>query len=147
MSMHSKTPRLSANDPRGLSVRAVDYWREVEGTSAQTRINRTGFNAAGHAVEQWDPRLWLLQMSDPLAPANLTTVYTLNGQVLHSDSVDAGTQIELKGLAAQTLFSWDSRQTRREIEHDNFQVLHQRIKLTPLRKFWLAWKLQALGRM
>ena len=35
----------------------------------------------------------------------------------------------------------------REIEHDNFQVLHQRIRLTPLRKFWLAWKVQALGRM
>ncbi len=35
----------------------------------------------------------------------------------------------------------------REIESDNFQVLHQRISLPPLRKFWLAWKMQALGRM
>ena len=35
----------------------------------------------------------------------------------------------------------------REIEHENFQVLHQRIRLTPLRKFWLAWKVQALGRL
>ncbi len=35
----------------------------------------------------------------------------------------------------------------REIEADNFQVLHQRVKLTPLRKLWLAWKVQALGRM
>ena len=35
----------------------------------------------------------------------------------------------------------------REIEAENFQVLHQRIKLTPLRKLWLAWKVQALGRM
>lgn len=34
----------------------------------------------------------------------------------------------------------------REIEHENFQVLHQRIGLTPLRKLWLAWKMQALGR-
>jgi 15-cis-phytoene synthase len=33
----------------------------------------------------------------------------------------------------------------REIERDNFQVLHQRTSLTPLRKFWLAWKVQALG--
>lgn len=33
----------------------------------------------------------------------------------------------------------------REIEHENFQVLHQRISLTPLRKLWLAWKVQALG--
>ena len=35
----------------------------------------------------------------------------------------------------------------REIERENFQVLHQRIALTPLRKFWLAWKVQALGRL
>ncbi|MET0311292.1 MAG: presqualene diphosphate synthase HpnD [Burkholderiaceae bacterium] len=35
----------------------------------------------------------------------------------------------------------------REIERDGFQVLHQRVSLTPLRKFWLAWKVQAIGRM
>ena len=35
----------------------------------------------------------------------------------------------------------------REIEADNFRVLHQRTSLTPLRKFWLAWKVQALGRL
>ena len=34
----------------------------------------------------------------------------------------------------------------REIEASNFQVMHQRIGLTPLRKLWLAWKMQALGR-
>ena len=34
----------------------------------------------------------------------------------------------------------------REIEASDFAVLHQRIALTPLRKFWLAWKMQALGR-
>ena len=34
----------------------------------------------------------------------------------------------------------------REIERAEFRVLHQRISLTPLRKFWLAWKVQALGR-
>ena len=32
-----------------------------------------------------------------------------------------------------------------EIESDGFQVLNQRVSLTPLRKFWLAWKVQALG--
>ena len=35
----------------------------------------------------------------------------------------------------------------REIELENFAVLHQRISLTPLRKLWLAWKVQALGRL
>lgn len=35
----------------------------------------------------------------------------------------------------------------REIEDEEFRVLHQRVSLTPLRKFWLAWKVQALGRL
>lgn len=35
----------------------------------------------------------------------------------------------------------------REIERDNFQVLDQRVSLTPVRKFWLAWRVQALGRL
>ena len=35
----------------------------------------------------------------------------------------------------------------REIERDNFQVLNQRVSLTPLRKFWLAWRVQALGKI
>jgi phytoene synthase len=35
----------------------------------------------------------------------------------------------------------------REIERDGFQVLNQHVSLTPLRKLWLAWKVQALGRL
>ncbi|MBC5768289.1 presqualene diphosphate synthase HpnD [Ramlibacter albus] len=35
----------------------------------------------------------------------------------------------------------------REIEREDFKVLHQRISLTPVRKLWLAWKVQALGRL
>jgi phytoene synthase len=34
----------------------------------------------------------------------------------------------------------------REIEAQRFPVLKQRVALTPLRKLWLAWKIQALGR-
>jgi 15-cis-phytoene synthase len=32
-----------------------------------------------------------------------------------------------------------------EIERDNWQVLHQRISLTPIRKLWLAWKTWVSG--
>lgn len=35
----------------------------------------------------------------------------------------------------------------REIEAEDFKVLNQRISLTPVRKLWLAWKVQALGRL
>ena len=32
-----------------------------------------------------------------------------------------------------------------EIERDRFQVLNQRISLTPIRKLWLAWKTYVRG--
>ena len=35
----------------------------------------------------------------------------------------------------------------REIATEPHLVLNQRVSLTPLRKFWLAWKVQALGRL
>jgi phytoene synthase len=34
----------------------------------------------------------------------------------------------------------------REIEAKKFPVLTRRVALTPIRKLWLAWKMQALGR-
>lgn len=55
----------------------------------------------------------------------------------------ADRQAQKPGLMMASIY----RTLLREIEADNFQVLHQRIALTPLRKFWLAWKVQALGRL
>jgi 15-cis-phytoene synthase len=54
----------------------------------------------------------------------------------------AGRRSQKPGLMMASIY----RTLLREIEHDGFQVLHQRVSLTPLRKFWLAWKVQALGR-
>ncbi len=56
---------------------------------------------------------------------------------------DADRRAQKPGLMMASIY----RTLLREIEADNFQVLHQRTKLTPLRKLWLAWKVQALGRI
>lgn len=118
MDIHSKTPVLAVTDPRGLAICRVDYWRCDASQVPETRLHRTARDAAGHPVKQWDPRLWALQSDDPLAPANLDTVYSMNGHVLRSNSVDAGMQISLLGLGSETLTYWDSRGTRRDREHD-----------------------------
>ena len=56
---------------------------------------------------------------------------------------DADRRAQKPGLMMASIY----RTLLREIESENFQVLHQRISLTPRRKFWLVWKMQALGRM
>ncbi|MBV4487396.1 RHS repeat protein [Pseudomonas sp. SWRI153] len=119
MGIHSKTPTLAVNDPRGMAILAVNYWRADASLASESRIERTLRDAAGRAVKQWDARLWALQEHDPLTPPNLASVYSLNDSVLRSDSTDAGNQIQLQGLAGEMLFSWDSRGTSREIEYDD----------------------------
>ncbi|MBV7497155.1 RHS repeat protein [Pseudomonas sp. PDM24] len=118
MGMHHKTPKLSVVDPRGLTIRTVDYWRAVENLPTEARINRTAHDAAGHPIKQWDPRLWALQVEDPLTPPNSTTVHSLSGRALCTVSVDAGLQLSLPGLGDEILLAWDSRGTRREVEYD-----------------------------
>ncbi len=54
---------------------------------------------------------------------------------------EADRRAQKPGLMMASIY----RTLLREIEADGFQVLHQRTSLTPLRKFWLAWRVQALG--
>ena len=56
---------------------------------------------------------------------------------------DADRRTQKPGLMMASIY----RALLTEIERDKFQVLHQRVSLTPLRKLWLAWKVQALGRL
>jgi phytoene synthase len=49
---------------------------------------------------------------------------------------DADRLTQKPGLMMANIY----RSLLREIEADGFQVLHQRVSLTPLRKLWLAWK-------
>ncbi|EYC50950.1 phytoene synthase [Hylemonella gracilis str. Niagara R] len=62
---------------------------------------------------------------------------------LHAQLPATERRAQKPGLMMASIY----RTLLREIERDNFQVLHQRVALTPLRKLWLAWKVQALGRM
>jgi 15-cis-phytoene synthase len=56
---------------------------------------------------------------------------------------DADRRAQKPGLMMASIY----RTLLREIERDNFQVMHQRVSLTPLRKLWLAWRVQALGKV
>lgn len=119
MGVDHRTPTLTVSDPRRLAVRSVGYCRSLEGSAALPRINRSLFDVAGRAVKQWDPRLWTLQQTDESAPASLSAIHSLSGTLLHTDSVDAGIQIGLPGLAAESLLGWDARGTQQETLYDD----------------------------
>ncbi len=99
-SVHWHTPTLRVHDPRDLPLSNVTYLRTVPDAQVERQITRQQHDHAGHLVAQWDPRL--------SAPC-LTTVYSLNGAVLKSDSVDAGWRLTLPGLSGEPLQRWDER--------------------------------------
>jgi len=111
--VHRQTPTLTALDPRGLTVRAVGYWRDDGDQSAQARINRMAHDPQGRSVAQWDSRLWRMTQ------ANLATAYSLSSIVLSTVSVDAGWRVGLVGEGAQLLEQWDGRGTLRQTRYDD----------------------------
>jgi insecticidal toxin complex protein TccC len=111
--LHHATPTLAVTDARGLPVRSVAYCRSTREHVPEARVTQQAFDAAGRVTEQWDPRLW----GQGLAAA-LVTRYNLPGQVLSTDSVDAGWRVSMLGQAGETVNAWDSRGSQHTYEYD-----------------------------
>ncbi|WP_282355875.1 RHS repeat-associated core domain-containing protein [Pseudomonas sp. PS01303] len=113
---HSPHPTLSVVDPRALAIRSVAYCQHPDKPDVEPRITRQMFDEAGREVAAWDPRLW------GAAPKpNLSTVYALSGQVLLTDSVDAGWQLNLCNDAGSQRSFWDARGSQCRREFDELQ--------------------------
>ena len=113
MSMHQNTPTLTVSDPRGLAVRTVSWHRSAEQDTVQVRNMLQHYDAIGRLNQQWDPRLG--ELSDL---ANQSTRYSLSGQVLLTESVDAGWRLACHDAAGQLRDSWDGRDTHRRYGYD-----------------------------
>ncbi|WP_240996585.1 RHS repeat domain-containing protein [Pseudomonas viridiflava] len=111
--LHQHTPALQSVDPRGLSVASILLCRSSIDHEPEMRISQASFDVAGRLVSRWDPRLWADR-----APANLSVIHSLSGQVLASDSVDAGWRVSLAGEAGQVLEAWDARGVARRTGYD-----------------------------
>lgn len=112
--LHAHTPTLTVLDSRGFMVRSVRWYRAEDGVAPEPRVSHSRLNAWGWAVKQRDARLFASAAPRP----NLATVYSLSGNVLLSDSVDAGLRVVLPcedGLADEHR---DGRGTHTRYEYD-----------------------------
>ncbi|POD32764.1 toxin [Pseudomonas syringae pv. syringae] len=107
--VHSHTPELLVSEVRGLVVRQVLLHRTEAAEAAAMRVTRRCFDPAGRMIAATDPRL---------ADANRSTVYSLGGNALATESVDAGWRVALFGEAGQVLNGWDARGNERQLEYD-----------------------------
>ncbi|WP_257605650.1 RHS repeat domain-containing protein [Pseudomonas amygdali] len=107
--VNARTPELIVSEVRGLVVRQVLLHRAEATQAAAIRVTRQRFDPAGRMIAATDPRL---------ADANRSTVYSLGGNALATESVDAGWRLMLFGEAGQVLGGWDGRGTERQLEYD-----------------------------
>lgn len=109
MALHAHTPVLVVIDPRGLAIRNIAFCRSDLAQSVDERVARQTYDVAGRLVSQRDSRLSI---------DNLRTTYSLGGQVLLTESVDAGWRLGLVGDAGQFAEGWDSRGCQRRVDYD-----------------------------
>ncbi|MFP0193792.1 RHS repeat domain-containing protein [Pseudomonas sp. PHC1] len=108
-SVHWHTPSLAVTGPRGEAIRTVEYLRKVASGPVQALVTRQQHDLAGRPVAQYDPRLVI---------PNTQTVFALNGQPLRTANVDSGTNATLRGLAGESLQTWDANGNHRRMFHD-----------------------------
>jgi len=116
--LHRHTPALSVVDPRGLAVRAVEWHRTEVASPPEARITRHRFDAAERPVRHQDPRFFA---QGETGPSNLSTVFSLSGRVLASDSMDAGWRIELVTEDGLRQEHWDGRDSHVQVEYDSLR--------------------------
>ncbi|WP_349969704.1 RHS repeat-associated core domain-containing protein [Pseudomonas caspiana] len=117
-SMHRHTPVISVQDPRGLTVRGLQFYRRAIGDAVEVCVAQQVFDVVGRPVVRRDARLFSLFEADSDVPANLSQTFSLGGALLSSDSVDAGWRVSLSGEAGQMLEGWDERETHSVMQYD-----------------------------
>ncbi|WP_447890916.1 RHS repeat-associated core domain-containing protein [Pseudomonas hormoni] len=118
MSLHQNTPSSRVIDPRGLSVRTIGYHRLDIEHDVAGRIHWQVFNDNGFLIQQWDPRLFELREVEDGVKPNQATIYSLGGQRLRTESVDAGWRVVCNDEAGLLRDSWDGRETLQRYEYD-----------------------------
>ncbi|SEJ18250.1 RHS repeat domain-containing protein [Pseudomonas sp. NFR16] len=111
--LHAHTPGLTVVEPRGLPVRAVSFHRRQIDEPLSERIDRSVYDGAGRRTAVWDPRLWAAN-----APPNVARVFSLSGQTLLNDSVDAGWTVQLLGENGLARCRWDANGHSQRVDHD-----------------------------
>ncbi len=126
----------------GLAFQLTNIIRDVGEDAMRGRIYLPVDELQRFEVKAQD----LLQRRDSPAFQALMRFQAERAHCLYDQALallpEADRRSQKPGLMMASIY----RTLLREIEAAQFPVLTQRVALTPLRKFWLAWKMQALGR-
>lgn len=127
----------------GLALQLTNIIRDVGEDAQRGRIYLPMNEMQAHSVSAAD--VLARRYSDSFTA--LMQTQSRRAQSLYQQALSLLPDVDRRAQKPGLMMASIYRSLLLEIERSGFQVLHQRISLTPLRKFWLAWKVQALGRL
>ncbi|OWO81428.1 toxin [Photorhabdus luminescens] len=95
---YQHTPTITVHDNRGLDVREIRYCRTTAEENSEIRITRHQYDALGYLHKSIDPRLYDAGQKDNTVKPNFLWQYDLMGNVLRTESVDAGNTVTLHDI-------------------------------------------------
>ncbi|OCX11027.1 hypothetical protein BBI10_22705 [Pseudomonas graminis] len=117
-SLHTHTPTLTVIEPRRLPVRTVSFHVAQTDAPMTARVDRLAYDPAGRQTARWDPRLWAAADLASDATSNVSVVFSLSGERLLYESVDAGWRLQSVGEGGQRDGGWDGRGVVQRVEYD-----------------------------
>ena len=112
------TPVVSVHDNRGLAVRVLNWNREQDGDPLRLLVTHSQMDEASRVVSLRDPRLFAAWSANDATPANLRSIPSLTGQVLHRESSDSGDLVTLFDAAGRPVWRRDGRGTVQTVAYD-----------------------------
>ncbi|MCW7549646.1 YwqJ-related putative deaminase [Photorhabdus sp. APURE] len=115
---YQHTPTITVHDNRGLDVREIRYCRTTAEENSEIRITRHQYDALGYLHKSFDPRLYDAKENkekDQTVKPNFLWQYDLTGNILRTESVDAGRTVTLHDIENRpvlTVTATDVKQTR-----------------------------------
>jgi len=126
----------------GLALQLTNIIRDVGEDALRGRIY-----LPMNELQQFDVKAHeILKRSESDRFIELMKFQARRAHALYDEALQLLPQADRRAQKPGLMMASIYRALLREIEHDQFRVLRQRTSLTPLRKMWLAWKVQALGR-
>ncbi|KAA1187616.1 RHS repeat protein [Photorhabdus heterorhabditis] len=99
--LYQHTPSVSVYDNRGLTIRNIDFHRTFAEGNTDTRITRHQYDAHGYLNYSIDPRLYDTNSGQP----NFIWQYDLTGNLLRTESVDAGCTVTLNDIEGRLVLT------------------------------------------
>lgn len=124
LSFHAGTPTIQVVDNRGLAIRHLQYYRELERPAElDERVTLQQLNVQGYLVSLADPRFASSKIN------NVACLYNLTGETLRTHGVDVGTGVALNDIEGRLVFSIDANKTRRTCQYEESSMLGRPVSI------------------